>query len=312
MTEMEMTQADKATVEGLMALVDTYRHRLVSSRNGDAMCEIGATYNAIRAYAAQLAQPSAPATEYAECYVCARPMDGLSEDDCHCFHRKEFAAAPPSAPTDAQPAAQPLVAKVTAAQFDAAWSAFGATQFEDLHSVLSIDHIRRLFKMFSACVERPAAQPSAPASTDALHQQIMNLPCKLSTITHPSNLSWYKHGHRAARHAAAELVLAQPAAQEGQQPATYVGWYCANCKRGVDSSEVTFGEQHTTCGRVITNDVPPAVAQEGLALTLNAEELFAVLEEMGDHSSDDFEAECPGCTACRKLTAAASLTSKKD
>lgn len=26
---------------------------------------------------------------YAKCYVCGVPMDGKSEDDCHCFHRTE-------------------------------------------------------------------------------------------------------------------------------------------------------------------------------------------------------------------------------
>ena len=38
------------------------------------------------------------------------------------------------------------------------------------------------------------------------------------------------------------------------------GWYCAHCQRGVDGSEVTYHEQHTVCGRVITDDVPPAPA----------------------------------------------------
>jgi hypothetical protein len=28
--------------------------------------------------------------QFAPCYVCGRPMDGLSEDDCHCFHRREL------------------------------------------------------------------------------------------------------------------------------------------------------------------------------------------------------------------------------
>lgn len=37
----------------------------------------------------------------------------------------------------------------------------------------------------------------------------------------------------------------------------FTGWYCAHCRRGVDSSEVTFHEQHQVCGRVITNDRPP-------------------------------------------------------
>jgi len=43
--------------------------------------------------------------------------------------------------------------------------------------------------------------------------------------------------------------LAKPAAQ---------GWYCAHCERGVDPSEVTFDQAHEACGRIITNDEPPA------------------------------------------------------
>ena len=49
----------------------------------------------------------------------------------------------------------------------------------------------------------------------------------------------------------------------GAQPAPsdeYVGWYCAHCERGVDASEVTYHEQHTVCGRVITDDKPPKPA----------------------------------------------------
>lgn len=46
------------------------------------------------------------------------------------------------------------------------------------------------------------------------------------------------------------------------EPVPYVGWYCAQCQRGVDSSEVTYHEQHTVCGRVITDDVPPATQAE--------------------------------------------------
>ena len=38
---------------------------------------------------------------------------------------------------------------------------------------------------------------------------------------------------------------------------TFEGWYCAHCQRGVDASEVTFHEQHTVCGRTITDDTPP-------------------------------------------------------
>jgi hypothetical protein len=44
--------------------------------------------------------------------------------------------------------------------------------------------------------------------------------------------------------------------------ATYSGWYCSHCERGVDASEVTYHEQHTVCGRVISNDQPPKTANE--------------------------------------------------
>lgn len=44
----------------------------------------------------------------------------------------------------------------------------------------------------------------------------------------------------------------QPAA-EGSS----IGWYCSHCQRGVDASEVTYHEQHTECGRYITDDEPP-------------------------------------------------------
>lgn len=47
-------------------------------------------------------------------------------------------------------------------------------------------------------------------------------------------------------------LQSQPAAPE------FNGWYCAHCQRGVDAIEVTYHEQHTVCGRVITNDAPPA------------------------------------------------------
>lgn len=49
----------------------------------------------------------------------------------------------------------------------------------------------------------------------------------------------------------------------GAQPVPndeYIGWYCAHCERGVDASEVTYNEQHTVCGRVITDDKPPKPA----------------------------------------------------
>ena len=52
---------------------------------------------------------------------------------------------------------------------------------------------------------------------------------------------------------------------ERQSPAVAVpefnGWYCAQCQCGVDPSEVTYQETHTTCGRYITDDEPPTSPQ---------------------------------------------------
>jgi hypothetical protein len=36
------------------------------------------------------------------------------------------------------------------------------------------------------------------------------------------------------------------------------GWYCPHCHRGVDGREVTFHEQHETCGTYIGDAQPPA------------------------------------------------------
>ena len=56
----------------------------------------------------------------------------------------------------------------------------------------------------------------------------------------------------------AVLLAVERAAPVPAQPADYVGWYCAHCQTGVDSRDVTFSEQHNACGRVITDDRPPA------------------------------------------------------
>ena len=69
---------------------------------------------------------------------------------------------------------------------------------------------------------------------------------KYPTVTLPRDCEALK--------AAADL-LAQPEQE-------YRGWYCAHCERGVDSSEVTYHEQHTVCGRVITDDLPPKAKPE--------------------------------------------------
>lgn len=65
-------------------------------------------------------------------------------------------------------------------------------------------------------------------------------------------------------------LLAQPAASAGPQ---FKGWYCAHCQRGVDASEVTYNEQHQACGRVITDDRPPApaAAQQDVAAATTIE-----------------------------------------
>ena len=60
----------------------------------------------------------------------------------------------------------------------------------------------------------------------------------------------------------AEMLNAAPVQQS---PAVAVpefnGWYCAQCQCGVDPSEVTYRETHTTCGRYITDDEPPTSPQ---------------------------------------------------
>lgn len=40
----------------------------------------------------------------------------------------------------------------TPGMWDAAWSAFGATEFEDLHPILSVSHIKRLYSAFHSAM----------------------------------------------------------------------------------------------------------------------------------------------------------------
>ncbi|MFZ3286604.1 MAG: DUF551 domain-containing protein [Telluria sp.] len=61
-----------------------------------------------------------------------------------------------------------------------------------------------------------ACAPDAPD----LHDAIMRLPCD-SNLAHGDPETAYKYGHRDARHAAAELAIAQPVAAQGGQDA---GW----------------------------------------------------------------------------------------
>lgn len=66
-----------------------------------------------------------------------------------------------------------------------------------------------------------------------------------------------------------------------------LGWYCAHCQRGVCSTEVTYRERHTECGRVITNDRPPApaVAQPSRLTREDLIEIRALLNESKPNKS---------------------------
>ena len=82
-----MTDTNTAEREALMDLIDAY----AEARHVGG-CH---TYNAktAEARAKVVASLAAGQSPFEECYVCGRPMDGLSEDDCHCFHRKELRAS---------------------------------------------------------------------------------------------------------------------------------------------------------------------------------------------------------------------------
>lgn len=58
------------------------------------------------------------------------------------------------------------------------------------------------------------------------------------------------------------------------------GWYCCHCERGVDSSEVTFHEQHEACGRVITNDKPPKHPAPSAAVELSEQDIVRIAREV--------------------------------
>lgn len=64
------------------------------------------------------------------------------------------------------------------------------------------------------------------------------------------------------------LLEKESRAQAGEG-STFSGWYCAHCQRGVDGSEVTYNEQHQECGRVITDDAPPAPQPDKWVPTLD-------------------------------------------
>lgn len=56
--------------------------------------------------------------------------------------------------------------------YDAAWSAFGGDDFNDLHKKLSIDHIRRLFAMFVRCGSMPARDDGIEAAAKLIRKRL--------------------------------------------------------------------------------------------------------------------------------------------
>lgn len=85
--------------------------------------------------------------------------------------------------------------------------------------------------------------------------------------TRNEQLEIYEEAKDVPRYAGSSVLKLQVTADEGplyaepkpaETAAEYTGLYCAHCQCGVDASEVTYHEQHTVCGRVITDDRPPA------------------------------------------------------
>lgn len=64
----------------------------------------------------------------------------------------------------------------------------------------------------------------------------------------------------------------------------FKGWYCAHCECGVDSSDVTFNEAHTVCGRIITDDEPPAPTNRPQIVADLVDALNCLLEQTVDQA----------------------------
>jgi hypothetical protein len=131
---------DKTSLPGAADLTDERCQQLardLTARFGTPLL----SSNEIRAFAGELAalsgspQPQPVAEQYAKCYVCDRPMDGKSEDDCHCFHRKELA---PSVEPVAVKEAKPVI------YVDQGGALHSSVSKEQVEAILGphIDHIR--------------------------------------------------------------------------------------------------------------------------------------------------------------------------
>ena len=70
---------------------DGYRSRC----GGPAVCAVCQRERAAFEAATQPPQDER-GQAYAKCWVCRMPMNGTSEDDCHCFHRRELATSAPA------------------------------------------------------------------------------------------------------------------------------------------------------------------------------------------------------------------------
>ena len=114
-------------------------------------------------------------------------------------------------------------------------------------------HWRGVFEFRTLYTATPAAhQPAKDAQID--RDALIEMCAK---VCDPSNEpdDWTEYAKTKAQCSA--NIRAMKGTANAEQPAAK-GWYCAHCQCGVDGSGVTFNEQHTVCGRVITDDCPPA------------------------------------------------------
>lgn len=120
--------------------------------------------------------------------------------------------------------------------------------------------------------------------SDEQMEQLAHRTCsRYKHNTQPSYVEYVFQPHTLGDFARA-IESATLKAVSGQEPVPFNGWYCAHCKCAVDPIDVTYHEQHTACGRVITHDAPPA--QPAPAMTPSAVELLAEKYANHDFCSD--------------------------